>query len=222
MRGEPGVPRSPSLADVTTQLPDPATTEPATVADGRAPRLARRAYVANLVAQMAIIVTGALVRLTGSGLGCPDWPTCAQGSLTPTENQAETWHKLVEFGNRTLTGVLLVLAVAALVVAYLDVVRRRREGLVARPALTWLAAVPMIGTLLQIPLGGVTVLTKLNPVMVGSHLLLSLAIVALTTVLVARAGEPGDQPVTVVVRREVRIGAQLGRASCRERVSECV
>lgn len=102
---------------------------------------------------MAIIVTGALVRLTGSGLGCPDWPTCAQGSLTPTENRPRTSHKLVEFGNRTLTGVLLVLAVAALVVAYLDVVRRRREGLVARPALTWLAAVPMIGTLLQIPLG---------------------------------------------------------------------
>ena len=67
----------------------------------------------------------------------------------------------------------------------------------------------MIGTLLQIPLGGITVLTKLNPVMVGSHLLLSLAIVALTTVLVARAGEPGDEPVTVVVRREVRLGAQL-------------
>ena len=194
---------------MTTQLPDPATTEPAAVADGRAPRATRRVYVANLVAQMAIVVTGALVRLTGSGLGCPDWPTCAEGSLTPTENQAETWHKLVEFGNRTLTGVLLVLAVAAVVVAVLDARRRRTLGLVARPALTWLAAVPLLGTLLQIPLGGITVLTKLNPVMVGSHLLLSLAIVALTTVLVARAGEPGDQPVTVVVRREVRIGAQL-------------
>lgn len=193
---------------MTTHLPDPATTDPALVLDGRAPVLARRVYAANLVAQMAIVVTGALVRLTGSGLGCPDWPTCADGSITPTANQAETWHKLVEFGNRTLTGVLLVLAVAAVVLAVLDARRRRREALAARPALTWLAAVPLIGTFLQIPLGGVTVLTKLNPIMVGSHLLLSLAIVALTTVLVARAGEPGDEPVTVVVRREVRIGTQ--------------
>ena len=86
---------------MTTHLPDPATTEPATVPDGRAPGPARKVYVANLVAQMAIVVTGALVRLTGSGLGCPDWPTCADGSITPTENQAETWHKLIEFGNRT-------------------------------------------------------------------------------------------------------------------------
>jgi cytochrome c oxidase assembly protein subunit 15 len=194
---------------VTTHLPDPTTDEVVTGADGRAPRWARQVYVANLVAQMAIVVTGALVRLTGSGLGCPDWPTCAQGSLTPVADQAEQWHKLIEFGNRTLTGVLLVLALLALVAAVLDARRRRDDGLAARPALTWLAAVPMLGTLLQIPLGGITVLTKLNPVMVGSHLLLSLAIVAGTTVLVARAGEPGDQPVVVVVRGEVRLGTKL-------------
>jgi cytochrome c oxidase assembly protein subunit 15 len=193
---------------VTTQLPDPLTTTPPEAADGRAPLLARRVYVANLVAQMAIVVTGALVRLTGSGLGCPDWPTCAEGSLTPVANQAETWHRLVEFGNRTLTGVLIALAVVAVVVAVRDARRRRRTGLAARPALTWLAAVPLLGTVAQIPLGGVTVLTGLNPVAVGSHLLLSLVIVALTTVLVARAGEPGDQPVVVVVRREIRIGVQ--------------
>jgi cytochrome c oxidase assembly protein subunit 15 len=165
-------------------------------------------YVANLVAQMGIVVTGALVRLTSSGLGCPDWPTCAQGSLTPVADQAEQWHKLIEFGNRSLTGVLLALAVAAIVVAVLDARRRRTVGLPARPALTWLAAVPLLGTFAQIPLGGVTVLTGLNPIAVGSHLLLSLVIVALTTVLVARAGEPGDRPVVVVVRREIRLGVQ--------------
>jgi heme a synthase len=195
---------------VTTHLPDPlATEDAATVLDGRAPLRTRRVYVANLVVQMGIVVTGALVRLTGSGLGCPDWPTCAEGSVTPVANQAEQWHKLIEFGNRTLTGVLMVLAVVALLLAVLDARRRRRVGLPARPALTWLAAVPLLGTVAQIPLGGVTVLTRLNPVAVGSHLLLSLVIVALVTVLVVRAGEPGDQPVTVVVRREVRIGTQL-------------
>lgn len=175
----------------------------------RAPLLARRVYAANLVAQMGIVVTGAVVRLTSSGLGCPSWPRCTGTSLTPVADQPETWHKYVEFGNRMLTGVLIVLAIAALVVAVLDARRRRRAGLVARPALTWLAAVPMMGTAAQIPLGGVTVLTGLNPVAVGSHLLLSMGLVGLVTVLVRRAGEPGDEPVTVVVRREIRVGVAV-------------
>lgn len=174
--------------------------------DGCAPLLARRVYTANLVAQMGIIVTGAVVRLTSSGLGCPTWPRCTDESLTPVANQPETWHTYVEFGNRLLTVVLMVLAVAALVVAVRDARRRRRTGLVARPALTWLAAVPLLGTVAQIPLGGITVLTNLHPLAVGSHLLLSLGLVALVTVLVRRAAEHGDRPVVVVVRREVRAG----------------
>jgi cytochrome c oxidase assembly protein subunit 15 len=177
--------------------------------DGRAPLLARRVYAANLVAQMGIVVTGAVVRLTSSGLGCPSWPRCTGASLTPVADQPETWHKYVEFGNRMLTGVLIALAIAALVLAVLDARRRRGAGLVARPALTWLAAVPMMGTAAQIPLGGVTVLTGLNPVAVGSHLLLSMGLVGLVTVLVRRAGEPSDEPVTVVVRREIRVGVAV-------------
>jgi len=178
----------------------------ALVRDQRAPLVARRIYVANLVAQMAIVVTGAVVRLTASGLGCPTWPRCAGDSITPVDGQAEAWHKYVEFGNRMLTVVLVVLALAALAVAWRDARRRRSEDLPARPALTWLAAVPLLGTVTQIPLGGVTVLTHLNPIAVGSHLLLSLGIVALLTVLVTRAGEWGDEPVVVVVRPEVRLG----------------
>ena len=174
--------------------------------DGRAPLLARRVYAANLVAQMGIIVTGAVVRLTSSGLGCPTWPRCTDESLTPVANQPETWHTYVEFGNRLLTVVLMVLAVAALAVAVRDARRRQRVGLVARPALTRLAAVPLLGTVAQIPLGGITVLTNLNPIAVGSHLLLSLGLVALATVLVRRAAEHGDRPVVVVVRRELRAG----------------
>jgi len=178
----------------------------ALVRDQRAPLVARRVYVANLVAQMAIVVTGAVVRLTASGLGCPTWPRCTGDSITPVDGQAETWHKYVEFGNRMLTVVLVVLALAAFAVAWWDSRRRRSEDLPARPALTWLAAVPLLGTVTQIPLGGVTVLTHLNPIAVGSHLLLSLGIVALLTVLVTRAGEWGDEPVVVVVRREIRLG----------------
>ena len=68
--------------------------------------------MANLVAEVGIVVTGGLVRVTGSGLGCPTWPECVDGSVTPTVEQAEGFHKYIEFGNRTLTGVLVVLAVA--------------------------------------------------------------------------------------------------------------
>jgi heme a synthase len=196
---------------VTTQVPDsgaPLRTDPAPATDGRAPVVVRRLYVANLVAQMGIVVTGAVVRLTSSGLGCPTWPKCTGDSIAPVDGQAEAWHKYVEFGNRLLTVVLMALAVAALAAALWDARRRRDAGLPTRPALTWLAAVPLLGTVAQIPLGGITVLTNLNPVAVGSHLLLSLGIVGLVTVLVRRAGEPGDRPVVVVVRREVRLGVQ--------------
>jgi cytochrome c oxidase assembly protein subunit 15 len=174
--------------------------------EGRAPIGVRRVYAANLVAQMAIIVTGAVVRLTSSGLGCPTWPRCTSDSVVPVEGQAQQWHSYVEFGNRSLTGVLMALAVASLVAGVWDARRRSRAGLPARTALTWLSAVPLLGTVAQIPLGGITVLTGLNPIAVGSHLLLSLLLVALVTVLVHRADEPGDRPVTVVVRREIRAG----------------
>ena len=177
-------------------------------ADGVAPPVVRRIYVANLVAQMGIVVTGAVVRLTSSGLGCPTWPRCTGTSITPVEGQVEAWHKYVEFGNRLLTVVLVVLAVAALAAAIWDARRRRESGLPARRVLTWLAAVPLLGTVAQIPLGGITVLTVLNPIAVGSHLLLSLGLVGLVTILVTRAGEPGDEPLVVVVRPEIRTGVR--------------
>jgi heme a synthase len=196
---------------VTTQVPDSGASLRTDTAgnDGRAPAVVRKIYVANLVAQIGICVTGAVVRLTSSGLGCPTWPRCSGDSITPVDGQAEAWHKYVEFGNRLLTVVLIVLAIAALAAAVWDARRRRSANLPARPALTWLAAVPLIGTVVQIPLGGITVLTGLNPLAVGSHMLLSLVVVAFVTVLVHRAGEQGDEPVAVVVRPEVRIGVQV-------------
>ena len=75
----------------------------------------RRLMFANLLVQAAIIVTGVTVRVTGSGLGCPTWPQCVPGSYTPTVQQAQSWHKYVEFGNRTLTFALTAVAIATFV-----------------------------------------------------------------------------------------------------------
>jgi cytochrome c oxidase assembly protein subunit 15 len=176
------------------------------VQDGRAPRWVRRVYVANLVAQGAIIVTGAVVRLTGSGLGCPTWPQCTEGSFVPVPEQVEGFHKFIEFGNRLLTFVLVLLAAAAIVAALVDRRRRRRAQLPARPVLTRLAFVPFLGTVAQAVLGGITVLTGLSPLVVGAHFLVSMVLVLFCTMLVHRAAEPGDSPVVDAVRREIRIG----------------
>ena len=75
----------------------------------------RKIYITNLVAQSGIIVTGAVVRITGSGLGCPTWPECVEGSYVPTARQEEEFHKFIEFGNRLLTFVVAIAAIATLV-----------------------------------------------------------------------------------------------------------
>ncbi len=156
-------------------------------------------FLANLFAQMGIVVTGGLVRVTGSGLGCPTWPECVAGSLVPTASQGAAWHKYVEFGNRTLTVVLLVLAVLAVLAA------RRTD----RVSVRRLALVPLAGTFAQALLGGVTVLTGLSPYWVGAHLLLSMAIIAGCAVLCRRAGEPGDEPRRLLVRPELVLYAKV-------------
>ncbi len=184
----------------TTARPESPTTGSA-----RAPRWLRGIFIANLVAQIGIVVTGGIVRLTGSGLGCPTWPECVDGSLVPTSRQEEEWHKYVEFGNRLLTFVLAALAIAAIAGAFVWWRRQRRAGADARGPLLALAAIPIVGTVVQAVLGGITVLTGLNPWAVSAHFLVSIAIIAGCTVLVARSGEPGDQPVTQLVRTEVRL-----------------
>ena len=177
---------------------------PARTVSGRSPRGIRGIYLANLVAQTGIVVTGAIVRLTESGLGCPTWPECVDGSLAPTSTQAESWHKYIEFGNRLLTFVLAALAIAAVVAALVDRRRRRRQGLPARPALTMLAFIPIVGTVAQAVLGGITVLTGLHPSTVAAHFLLSMAIIAGVVALVARSGDDGDHPIAFVVPPPVR------------------
>src|SRR5207245_11074236 len=100
-------------------------------------RLLCPALLANLVAQVAIVVTGGAVRLTGSGLGCPTWPECVPGSYIPVVQQAQGWHKDVEFGNRLLTFVVGAAAVAVVVVVTAWVLRtaapRRLPAFAALP-----------------------------------------------------------------------------------------
>lgn len=165
-----------------------------------APRWLRNVYRANLGAQVGIVITGGIVRVTGSGLGCPTWPECVEGSITPTSEQQEAWQKYVEFGNRTLTGVLLILAVIAVVGT---VAWRRRSG-VRRGTLLGLAAVPLIGTIAQAVLGGITVLVDLHPMAVASHLLLSMVVIAGCVALVQFAGEPADPPGSPATRPVTR------------------
>jgi heme a synthase len=165
----------------------------------------RGIYVANLVVQSGIIVTGALVRISGSGLGCPTWPQCVEGSYTPTARQEEAFHKYIEFGNRLLTFVVAAVAIATIIAMILDTRRRRRSGLSARKGLIILSVVPLLGTIIQAVLGGVTVLTGLHPVTVSAHFLLSMLLVAASVALVARTRDPGDYPIRYLAPKAVRI-----------------
>ena len=119
--------------------------------------------------QSAIVVTGGAVRITGSGLGCSTWPECTPGSYTPTPDQPEApLHAWIEFGNRLLTFVLLLNALALMFVILKSGVRHLRR----------LGAFQIIGILAQGVLGGITVLTGLNPATVAAHFLLSIVLIA--------------------------------------------
>ena len=160
----------------------------------------RTILVANLVAQIGIIVTGGLVRLTGSGLGCSTWPQCEPGSFTPVYHPEATFHSAIEFGNRTLTFVLCVVAGLTAVAVW----RQRDRALSYRV----LGLVPIIGVVVQAVVGGITVLVDLHPAVVGSHMFISLGLVAASTWLIVRHGE-GDGPARPVLPSPVRAVAAL-------------
>lgn len=138
---------------------------------------------ALLVAQSAIVLTGGAVRLTQSGLGCPTWPECAPGSFLPSPHQAEDPLNIwIEFINRLLTFVLFAIALAVVI----WVLKSRRRDL------RTLAALQVLGILGQGVVGGITVLTKLHPAAVGSHFILSIALIGGAVALVERSkGYPG-------------------------------
>jgi cytochrome c oxidase assembly protein subunit 15 len=142
----------------------------------------RRFAWATLVANIGLIVTGGAVRLTGSGLGCPTWPHCDDGSFVP--HGAMTINKRIEFGNRTLTFVLVAIAVALFVAA------RQHARETGRRDLLQLSIILAFAIPAQAVLGGVTVLTDLNPWVVSLHLVVSLAIVSLAVLFLHRLDHP--------------------------------
>jgi len=131
---------------------------------------------ASLVSQIVIIGTGGAVRLTGSGLGCPTWPRCTEDSFISTPEMGI--HGIIEFGNRLLTFVLAAIAI----VMFVLLLRLRRE----RPELFRLSVALGLGIPGQAVIGGITVLTNLNPWVVGLHYVLSLVLVGLASVLLFR------------------------------------
>jgi heme a synthase len=165
------------------------------------PTSMRRLALAGVVASAAIIVTGAGVRLSASGLGCPDWPRCTASSIVASGATGDPLiHRWIEFGNRLVTVAIFVVAVAVFTAAR----RYRPDGSGRRKDLVWLASAQPAGILAQAALGGIVVLTKLDPVWVSVHFLLSMALVAAAVALHVRCTE-GRGPARLLVPREVRM-----------------
>lgn len=145
----------------------------------------------SLVSEILIVVTGGAVRLTGSGLGCPTWPLCTDDSLVNVPEMGI--HGIIEFANRTLTGVLAIIAVLTIVAAWRQAQNRRRY------------LVPAVGLLLlilaQAIIGGITVLTGLNPWVVGVHFVVSGLMITLASVLLWRAYAPNHQAIPQLTYR---------------------
>ena len=147
-----------------------------------------KAYAwASLASQILIVVTGGLVRLTGSGLGCPTWPKCTDESFVTVPEMGI--HGLIEFGNRLLTFVLVIIAGLTFIV-----IRRTAKAL--RFGLTWPAVLLIIGIIAQALLGGVTVLTGLNSWVVGAHFLVSGVLISIASILVWRVYSPKHDPIS--------------------------
>jgi len=143
-----------------------------------------------LAAQILLVGTGGLVRLTSSGLGCPTWPQCTDGSIVNTPEMG--MHGVIEFGNRLLGVALGLLAI----VAFVAVLRMRRS----RPDLFRLTLLAGLGIPAQAVIGGISVLTDLNPYVVGLHFVVSVVLVALCTALVYRVHVGPGPRVRVVPR----------------------
>ena len=145
-----------------------------------------------VITQSAIVITGASVRLTSSGLGCSTWPECTPGSYTPSPDQPEApLHAWIEFGNRLLTFVLFLNAL----VLVISILRNRKE-------LFGLGAIQILGILAQAVLGGITVLTGLNPATVAGHFMLSIILIA--AALSLRQRIYGKSPSGLIVSKLTR------------------
>lgn len=164
-------------------------------------RTQRLVAAAVVLTQGGIAVTGAIVRVTASGLGCPTWPQCFPGSFTPVPvAEVPVIHQAVEFGNRMIT--FLVVLTAALAVLTVTRARRRREVLVY----AWLMPA---STIVQAVIGGITVLTGLLWWTVAIHLLASMTMVWLSVLLYVKVGEPDHGVATLRVPKAMRWSAAL-------------
>jgi heme a synthase len=166
------------------------------------PASMRRIALAGVVASAGIIMTGAGVRLSQSGLGCPDWPRCTATSIVASGATGDSLiHRWVEFGNRLVTVAIFAVAVLVWVAAwrYRPAGRRRRD-------LVWLASAQPAGIVGQAILGGIVVLTNLDPVWVSFHFVFSMALVAVCVALYVRCAE-GPGPARLLVARELRLFA---------------
>jgi cytochrome c oxidase assembly protein subunit 15 len=164
----------------------------------------RRLALASVAATAGIVATGAAVRLSKSGLGCPTWPDCTKSSLVAAHSPGDPmFHTWIEFGNRLVTFILLAVAVAVVVAAW-----RFRDAGPSGPRrrwdLVWLAVMQPLGVAAQAAIGGVVVLTGLNPFWVSFHFVVSVAVVAAAVMLHVRCTE-GTGPAVQTVRRELRL-----------------
>jgi heme a synthase len=171
----------------------------------------RRLALAAVIADTVIMSTGAAVRLSSSGLGCPDWPQCSTADIVASKNAGQTLvNTWIEFGNRLLNFPLVIIAGLIFIAAC-----RFRPGGRRRRDLVWLAAAQPLGVVAQAVIGGIVVLTKLNPAAVSVHFLVSASIVAAAVALQARCAEESGACGTLAVRRDLQlVSAALVAVTC--------
>jgi heme a synthase len=168
------------------------------------PTSMRRIALAGVIANTVIMSTGAAVRLSSSGLGCPDWPRCSAADIVASKNAGQTLlNTWIEFGNRLLNFPLVVIAGLVFIAAW-----RFRPGGTRRRDLVWLGAAQPLGVVAQAVIGGIVVLTKLNPAAVSIHFLVSTAIVAAAVILHVRCTEGTERPRDLA-RRDLRVLSAL-------------
>jgi heme a synthase len=168
------------------------------------PRAYRRVTFVAALALAVIILTGAAVRLTGSGLGCPTWPQCEPGQLVA--KSASDSHQQIEFWNRAFTGVV---SIAVMLAVLGSLVRRPR-----RRELTWLSIGLVGGVMAQAVLGGLVVKKVLAPPFVMGHFLLSIVLLWNAILLHHRAGQPEGRSRPVVDRTLLNLGRAVFVLAC--------
>nr|WP_152821342.1 MULTISPECIES: COX15/CtaA family protein [unclassified Corynebacterium] len=166
-------------------------------------RFQRLAALILLLCQGGITVTGSIVRVTGSGLGCDTWPQCQAGSLVPVQGAAPLVHQAIEFGNRLLTFVV----VAAVVAVFVALVQAKRRWELINYAL-----ISAVGVILQAIIGGISVHLDLKWWSVALHFLPSMILVWVAALLVIRVMEPDDGAPVRAYPRAVRVSAVV--AAC--------